>query len=78
MTQVHIHLRGSSNYGSKDNTYKVLGIVNYVLNVEKTKTEVIYTFTNGRELVRIPIGDYKKFESARKSSLECTTLDELA
>ena len=76
--QVSIHLRGSSNYGSKDNTYKVLGIVKYVLNVEKTDTEAIYTFTNGRELVRIPIGDFKKFESARKASLECTTLDELA
>ena len=78
MTQVHIHLRGSSNYGSKDNAYKKLGVVKYTLNVEKTKTEVIYTFTNGRELVRIPIGDYKKFESARKSSLECTTIEELA
>ena len=78
MTQVHIHLRGNSSYGSKDNAYKKLGVVKYTLNVVKTKTEVIYSFTNDKELVRIPIGDYDKFESAREASLLCTQPDELA
>ena len=75
---VEINLRGYQSYGTKKVKYRKLGIITYNLVITETKTQVTYSFTNGNVLVVIPKADKVAFEKARKASLACTNVDELA
>ena len=78
-TQVQIRLRGNTSIGKKGGkVHRELCVKEFTLNVTKVKTHYIITFTNDRPFMEVPIKSYASWTLARKDSLTCTKVEQLA